>query len=98
MEQGNYESEPKTNNSKWKIRKIKNVRLFTHQKKRSFNKINENQLQDIPENSKEDNFNSIYLNEYQFPNFPKDLLQEINRFNDDLFYKTMGNKNTVKYA
>jgi hypothetical protein len=90
MEQEKMESEWKAN-SKWKIRKIKNVKPFFIKNRRSLNKMNEKDLKDIPEMSKDDQFNSIYLNEYQFPNFPKDLLQEINKFNDEVFYKTLGN-------
>ena len=96
MEQDKSESETKMANSKWKIRKIRNVKPFHSKKKRSFNKSNENDLKDIPENSKED-FNSIYLNEYQFPNFPKDFLQEINKFNDEVFFKTIGNFKNMVY-
>lgn len=90
MGQERTDSEQKALNSRWKIRKIKNVKPYFIRKKRSLGKIKETDLQDIPENSKEDNLNSIFLNEYQFPNFPKDLLQEINRFNDEVFYKTLG--------
>ena len=92
MNQEKTESEQRILTLKWKIRKIRSVKPF-FKKKSSLNKINEKDLKDIPENSKEDNFNSLYLNEYQFPNFPKDLLQEINKFNDEVFYRTMGNSN-----
>ena len=92
MNQEKTESEQRILTSKWKIRKIRSVKPF-FKKKSSLNKINEKDLKDIPENSKEDNFNSLYLNEYQFPNFPKDMLQEINQFNDEVFYRTLGNFN-----
>lgn len=96
MEQEKLESETKPLASKWKIRKIKRIRPAFSKKKQSFYNTYENQLQDIPENSKEDNFNSIYLNEYQFPNIPKGFLDEINKFNEEIFFKSLGNfKNSV---
>lgn len=88
------ESEPKISISKWKIRKIRNVKPFFNKKKVSVKKRND--LGDIKENSREDNFNSVYLDEYQFPKFSKDILQEMNH---DMFFKTLGNfKNTVKFV
>lgn len=99
MGQDRFESESKPLSSKWKIRKIKNNRASIFEKKKKGSNQNyENQLQDIPENSKEDNFNSIYLDEYKFPNFSKGFLNEMNRFHEDIFYKSLGNfKNFVYF-